>query len=100
MLVRIMEPIPVGAKVVVQLMRDENFDKVLSGPREGTVVRACADEHGFTDHGVKLVSKRIPKASERPIMIERPRPRPKSPPTRMHTIDVTIGGTRRGRRGR
>ena len=100
MLIRTMEHIPVGSKVVVQLMRDDNFQRAISVPREGTIVRATAAEDGFTDHGIKLVNKRSPKASERPITIERARPRPKSAPTRMHTIDLTIGGPRRGRRGR
>lgn len=100
MLIRMMEHIPVGSRVVVQLMRDDNFQRAISVPRDATIVRATAAEDGFTDHGVKLVNKGIPKASERPITIERARPRPRSAPTRMHTIDVTIGGTRRSRRGR
>ena len=100
MLIRMMEHMPVGSSVVVQLMRDDNFQRAISVPRDATIVRAAAAEDCFTDHGVKLVNKSIPKASERPIIIERARPRPKSAPTRMHTIDVTIGGARRGRRGR
>ena len=100
MLIRMMESIPVGSKVVVQMMRDDKFQRAFSSPRDGTIVRTTAADDGFTDHGIELMVKRIPKASERPIIIERARPRPKSAPARMHTIDVTIGGPRRGRRGR
>ena len=100
MLIRALEHIPVGWKVVGQMMRDDSFQRAISLPRDGTIVRATAAEDGFTDHGVKLENKRIPKANEKPITIERARPRPKSAPTRMHTIDLTIGGPRRGRRGR
>ncbi len=100
MLIRMMERIPVGSKVVVQMMRDDRFQRAFSSPRDGTVVRTTAADNGFMDHGIKLMVKRIPKASERPILIEQARPRPKSAPTRMHTIDVTIGGPRRGRRER
>ena len=100
MLIRTLEPIPVGAKVVVQMMRDDGFAKALSVPRDGTVVRHNPANEGYTDHGVKLINRQIPKASERPIIIEQRRPRPKSAPTRMHTLDVTIGGPRAARRGR
>ena len=100
MLIRMLERIPVGSSVVVQMMRDDNFQRTFSDPRDGTIVRTVPADDGFTDHGVKLVIARIPKASERPITLDRARPRPKSAPARMHTIDVTIGGGRRGRRGR
>ena len=100
MLVRMLERVPVGSRVVVQMMRDDKFQRAFSSPRDGTIVRTTAADDGFTDHGIKLTIKRILKASERPIIIERARPRPRSSPARMHTIDVTIGGPRRGRRGR
>jgi len=100
MMIRMLKRIPVGTRVVVQMMRDDNFQRAFSVPRDGTIVRTVPADDGFTDHGVKIVNERILKASERPIYIERARPRPKSAPARMHTIDVTIGGSRRGRRGR
>lgn len=100
MLIRMLTHIPIGSRVVVQMMRDDSFQRPFSVPRDGTIVRTVPADDGFTDLGVKLVNERIRKASERPINIERPRSRPKSAPTRMHTIDVTIGGSRRGRRGR
>lgn len=100
MLVRMLKHIPVGSRVVVQMMRDDGFRRTFSVPRDGTIVRTMSADDGFADHGVKLINERIRKASERPIIIERAGPRPKSAPARMHTIDITIGGGRRGRRGR
>ena len=100
MLVRMMEPLPVGSGVSIQMMRDDGFRESFSSPREGTVTRREEVEGGFTDHGVMLINKTIPKASERPVFIEKRPARRKGAPTRMHTIDLTIGGPRRGRKGR
>lgn len=97
MLVRAMEAIPVNAEVSVQLMRDDHFRETFSEPHEGMVVRHEDAGDGFTDHGVRLVKKKIAKASEKPITIKQPRPSAPTEPTRMHTIDITIGGPSRGR---
>lgn len=100
MLIRTLDAIPLGTDISIQMMRDDEFSKSLSTPREALVVRRERLSDGFTDLGVRIVNKQIQKASERPIEIERKKPRPRFKPTRMHTLDITIGGTPRGGRGR
>lgn len=100
MLIRTLDHVPLGTDISIQMMRDDEFKKSLSTPRKALVVRQDRLEDGFTDIGVRIVNKQIEKASERPIEIERKKPRPQIKPTRMHTLDVTIGGVPRGGRGR
>lgn len=69
MLVRMLEPVAINTGVTVQLMRDEQFQKKMSTPHIGTVVRIEATPDGFYDHGLNLEKKAIPKATERPISI-------------------------------
>ncbi|MFP6582698.1 MAG: PilZ domain-containing protein [Candidatus Hydrogenedentota bacterium] len=69
MLVRMLEPVAINTNVTVQLMRDEQFQKKMSTPHVGTIVRIEATSDGFYDHGLHLEKKAIPKASQRPVSI-------------------------------
>jgi hypothetical protein len=94
MLVRLIESVPVGTELLVQLMRDESFQVPFSSSHEGTVVRIEANAGGFADHGIKLINRDVRRVESKPVA---PRPRPTPRRTRMHTLDVTVGDKRRGR---
>ncbi len=100
MLVRMMEIVPLGTEVSVQLMRDEAFRDPLAQPLEGIVVRLEEDADGFMDHGIKLVIKNARRESSRPVRIESRKPIRRPQRTRMHTIDFRVGdeGPRRPKR--
>jgi hypothetical protein len=96
MLIRLLEPLPMDTEACIQLMRDEDFENPLAKPLEGAVVRSIPTSDGFTDIGVRIKLREIPRAESRPIRIERRRPLV-TRRTRMHTIDYTVGD-RGGRR--
>lgn len=97
MLVRMIESVPIGTEVSVQLMRDESFDSPFSSPHEGTVMRIEGNAGGFADHGIKLTNRDVRRVESRPAV---PKPRParrRARHPRMHTLDVTVGENRRSR---
>jgi hypothetical protein len=100
MMIRMLDTLAIGTIVRVQLMRDDNFRDTLGAPKDGEVVRHDpASPSGFTDHGVRLIVRKIPKNESRPVNIQqRPVSGPREKP-RMHSIDFTVGGGRRGRGG-
>lgn len=91
MLIRMMDIVPLGAQVSVQLMRDEAFRDPLAQPLEGIVVRLEEDADGFMDHGIKLVLRDARRESSRPVRIDPRRPARRPQRTRMHTFDFTVG---------
>jgi hypothetical protein len=103
MRVRLIERIPPGTPIVVQMMRDEKFEVPLSPPIESRVVRNETAFGGLVDHGVKRILKPIKRAeSPRPVSMGQRR-RGRRVRTRMHTLDMTLGnrgssgyGRRRG----
>lgn len=97
MLVRTVDPLPLGARVHVQLMRDEFFQTPLSGPLELEVVRVEEAMGGFADLGLKHLLKKLAKDTPaKSAQLARPaRPRPPKA-TRMHLADEIE--TRRTRR--
>jgi hypothetical protein len=91
MLVRMLEPVPVGTRLQIQLMRDDQFQEPLSVPVEGKVVRHAAAEGVFTDHGIRVEQKEVRRqASQGARHASRLAGTPHSR-ARMHTIDITIG---------
>ena len=96
LLVRTLSALPVGSEVSIQLMRDEAFRKAYSTMHQGAVVRQITIGDGFTDHGIRLIIRPIPKASERPVTIDDRTSLSTSTPPRMHTIDFTVRGRDRG----
>ncbi|PCJ59543.1 MAG: hypothetical protein COA73_09025 [Candidatus Hydrogenedentota bacterium] len=97
MLVRTMETLPLEIDVSVQLMRDDTFQHALSAARPGRVVRLDDSGSGFYDYGIKLVNLHIPRNETRPIRIDPPKPDVPRKPSRMQTLDITIGGAHQGR---
>ena len=99
MMIRMLETISLGTVVNVQLMRDDNFREPLGGPKTGEVVRHDPSAPaGFTDHGLRLVVREIPKNQSGTVTIrQRQTGISKRNPSRMHNIDFTVGGDRKGR---
>ena len=99
LLVRLLEILPIGTGVIVQLMRDDNYREPFSKPLEGTVVRHSEAPDGLTDHGIKLTIRAIPQILSKrvPSDLGKPStPRPRKP-SRMHNIDYTVGDDTRRR---
>lgn len=100
MKIRMLQLVEMGALVVVQMMRDEQFEIPLSQPIRAEVVRAQVGADGFVDVGVRVRLMPIKRAEEtRPTRIERPRVTRRLN-SRMHTVDYTIGDRGTGRTGR
>jgi hypothetical protein len=99
LLVRLMEPVPTGTLVTIQMMRDESFSKPLSPPRRGRIVRQDSSDGTFHDVAIRLDPDRVPRRRERAPRASRTPPAitPREP-SRMQTLDITLGGARRGRR--
>jgi hypothetical protein len=102
MKIRMLEAMESGTLVVVQMMRDDQFEVPLSQPIRAEVVRAEVSTDGFVDLGVRVRLAPIKRAEEtRPVRLERRLPT-RYIGSRMHTVDYSIGdrGVRRTGRGR
>ncbi len=102
-LVRLMEPVAIGTVMNVQMMRDDAFTKPMSPPRMGKVIRLDGSDGAFHDVAVKFAVGRL--AGRREPAPRAARNTPAAPQTgtaasRMQTLDITLGGTRRGGRRR
>lgn len=98
MRIRMLEPLPPGSAVMIQLMRDEDFAVPLADPVEGLVVRNKETPEGFADHGVQIPHPEFEGTREnRPVRptteTRRPLPRRGTPP-RMHIVDITTAQRR------
>lgn len=101
MLVRMLDALPAGTEIEVQLMRDDQFREPMAPPIKGMVVRSESDEDGFVDHGIQLIRPPIKHYESRPLPpIRRRITTQPVRRTRMYTMDVSMdqGGTRRTRR--
>ena len=88
MRLRMIDPLDVGAPVVVQMMRDDEFRHPLSHPIHTRVVRVQDSPDGFVDHGIQVVPKEIKRIKEvRPVEFPRRRPMRRVTP-RMHPVDL------------
>ena len=94
--IRMLEVLPLDTRIVVQMMRDDDFEEPLSRPVEGRVVRVQTNTEPLTDHGVQLLQRDIRRIQPRPAQIDR-RPSRRTRRTRMYSFDVTVGERRRGR---
>ena len=100
MLVRMMDSLPPGTSVSVQLMRDEGFAEPLTAPLEGMIVRTAIGDDEFYDHGVQIDQRQIERQEIKPMKLPK-RERPRTTRTsRMHTIDIRLGGSRSRREER
>jgi len=100
LLVRMIDDMPSGTAVMVQLMRDEEFLEPLTAPLEGTVVRATSGDGEFVDHGMKLSRPAIERSESRPAPLARRKTAAEPAPSRMHTMDVDLGRRSSRRMGR
>ncbi len=100
MCVRMVEILPTGTPIMLQMMRDDEYQEALSVPVEGEVMRYESGVGGLTDHGFKVLHKAFKRAAPSPISAP---PRVSSRPitrTRMYSIDRTVGNRLRNRQGR
>lgn len=95
-LVRSLHSFPAGTRVEIQIMRDDDFTQPLSKVQEGVIMRHELSMPGFTDHGIKIVQKEIPRVESRPFVRPKPKPTPRRV-TRMHTRDLRDINRRSGR---
>lgn len=73
MRIRMLTSFGEGTRLIVQLMRDENFQVPLSQPLNVTVVRVLEIPDGLVDHGTILEVKKIKKAGPvRPMRVAGP----------------------------
>lgn len=98
MCIRMLEALPPGSTVMIQLMRGENFRRPLAAPIEGTVIRNDEDEEGFIDHGIQLQRGEFRRAGSPRLVGRTRRPAPRAPrrrgQSRMHTADLRAAGRR------
>ncbi len=91
MLIRMLEPVPPETPVLIQLMRDDQFQRPLSAPVSGRIIRHAGAVGEFTDHGVRLEVPEISRVEARPVRTVRPAAAPPRTRPRMHTIDLRVG---------
>ena len=91
MRIRMLEDLPPGTEVRIQLMRDEEFSEPLARPIAAEVARNTQDEGGFVDHGVAIPHEAVKRKEHKPLLRAQ-RPIQRLSQSRMHTIDFRIGG--------
>ena len=99
MLVRMMESLPPGMHVHVQLMRDDEFREPLTKPVMGLVVRNILQSDGFVEHGIQVLQDKVSRQEAKPLRkpLRKTRLR-QHERTRMHTRDLHAAGLKqRGR---
>ena len=99
MLVRMMESLPPGMRIQVQLMRDEYFQEPLTKPVTAMVVRNVLQGDGFVEHGIQIIQEKIQRDESKPFRkpLHKPRLRQYTR-SRMHTRHLRSPGTKqRGR---
>jgi hypothetical protein len=100
--IRMFDDLPAGVEILVQLMRDDEFQMPLGTPIQGKVVRADSIDSGLADHGVEVLAPEYRRRESKPVQLKRPELQQQRT-GRMHTVDITIGdrdirryGRRRG----
>ena len=99
MLVRMLESLPPGMRIEIQLMRDDEFREPLTKPVTAMVVRNILHDDGFVEHGVQVIQQRIRRPEGKALRKTpwTPRLRRRERP-RMHTRHLRAAGTKpRGR---
>lgn len=98
MRIRMMEVILPETVVLIQLMRDDDFEVPLAEPVEATVARVQEYE-GLSDHGVRIHRQEdtLPEA-RRPVVVAK-KPAKEKQPSRMYMLEVVRrrGSRRTGR---
>ena len=91
MCIRMLDALPPGTEVQVQLMRDEEFRVPLSSPVEGMIVRNAEVPEGFMDHGIQVLQQALERKEPRVRYNDLRGRQNARGPIRMHTIDLRIG---------
>jgi hypothetical protein len=90
-LLRMLDSLPMGSRIRLQMMRDDEFREPLSVVLQGKIMRNTETDSGFVDHGVQIDRRPINQQESRPVQY-RPPVKRETPRTRMHTIDLRVGG--------
>ena len=96
MRVRMVETLPIGTRVRVQLMRDEYFKEPLADPVIAEIVRRSSQGEHFSDHGMEII-REVAKHEAAPPAEVFTQEQPRRQRARMHTIDLRVGDRRRSR---
>ena len=99
MLVRSIESLDKGSEVFVQLMRDDQYQYPLASPLDCEVIRKIRAPGELSDHGLKIIQKSVRRPESRPYIPDKTYRGRKEGRTRMHTIDYTVGGRTKHRKG-
>ncbi len=100
MKVRMLDQLPEGMEVTLQMMRDEEFRVPLSPPIHARVMRVEDAGEGFFDHGLKVRIDAIKRVGQgRPVPIKKLRPS-KRTPTRMYSLELGPAERSQRRSGR
>jgi len=93
MRIRMLELIPVGCSVSIQMMKDDDYEVPLSTPVVAQVVRN-EEVQEFVDHGVFIRPIGTRRVESKPVTIEpKVAPSPRKP--RVQLFDMTVGEYRR-----
>lgn len=97
MLVRMLDSLPPGTQVMVQLMRDDDFQEPMTRPFEAMIVRNVLQDGGFVDHGLQVEQRETHRQDRRPYQGDlRRKTRSRRQRTRMYIRDL-IPDRRRNR---
>lgn len=97
--IRMLEALETDSDVVIQMMRDDEFDRPLARPVRGKVTRVQQKRGGFFDHGIKVIRPKVRQIVARPVRPIVPEPLEPSG-GRRRALDITVGDIRRKRPGR
>lgn len=97
--VRMLDLVPAGCTLCIQMMRDDEFTVPFAAPLEGEVVRVREEDAGFVDHGLLLMQKKMARIESKPVELPKKTPMKSNRP-RMYSLDITVGERPKGRSGR
>lgn len=93
MLIRMMEALPPGMRIQVQLMRDDEFREPLAKPVTAMVVRNILQDDGFVEHGIQVLQETIRREESKPLRTPLRKPRLRQHGrARMHTRHMRSAG--------
>jgi hypothetical protein len=94
MRIRAIEALSRRATILVQMMRDDDFEEPPAEPVEARIARCEPEAEGFFDHGIRIERGGTRRVAPRPLAEPVKRPA-RAPGARMYTFDVTVGDRRR-----
>ena len=99
MLIRMMESLPPGMRIQVQLMRDDAFRESLTKPVTAMVVRSIVQNDGLVELGIQVVQEAVHQGEDKPFRkpLQKPRLRQHGR-TRMYTRHLRPSGVKQRER--